>query len=191
MPHFDYVAKHLNCERSHREFSFYAFFKMNLRERSIIFVTFLIACWALALTAGGLGTKYWVVSNAVRLDSGLRELNKSNGYIHFGLFEGTWRLDSGVGERVHHKKILELTYLDPTFLVKGLYNATIGCVTASLFFGVVSALLAVVNTASNPTEPICHLPGKIQFNLKNFFRFIYIYIYIYRKSFIRFILTPL
>jgi len=137
---------------------------MNLKERSIIFVTFLIACWALALTAGGLGTRYWVVSSAVRLDSNLRPLNISSGYIHFGLFEGTWRLDSGYGERVEHKKILEVTYLDPTFLVKGLYNATIGCVTASLFFGIISALLAIVNTASNPTEPICHLPGLISYN---------------------------
>ena len=137
-------------------------YKMNLRERSIIFVTFLIACWALALTAGGLGTKYWVVSSAVRLDSNSREFNISSGYIHFGLFEGTWRLDSGYGERVEHKKILEITYLDSTFLVKGLYNATIGCVTASLFFGIISALLAIVNTASNPSEPICHLPGKTQ-----------------------------
>ena len=142
---------------------------MNLRERSIIFVTFLIACWALALTAGGLGTKYWVVSSAVRyvvdgeLPSGepnLKELDISSGYIHFGLFEGTWRLNSGYGERVEHKKILEVTYLDPEFMKKGLYNATIGCVTASLFFGVLSALLAIVNTASNPTEPVCHLPGK-------------------------------
>ena len=63
---------------------------MNLRERSIIFVTFLIACWALALTAGGLGTKYWVVSSAVRyvvdgeLPSGepnLKELDISSGYL--------------------------------------------------------------------------------------------------------------
>jgi len=136
-------------------------------------VTFLIACWALALTAGGLGTKYWVVSSAVRyvvdgeLPSGepnLKELDISSGYIHFGLFEGTWRLNSGYGERVEHKKILEVTYLDPEFMKKGLYNATIGCVTASLFFGVVSALLAIVNTASNPTEPICHLPGLISYN---------------------------
>ena len=134
---------------------------MYMKRPSGCFVTFLIACWALALTAGGIGTKYWVVSSAVRLDSKLIT-NISSGYIHFGLFEGTWRLDSGYGERVEHKKILEVTYLDPTFLVKGLYNATIGCVTASLFFGVVSALLAIVNTASNPTEPICHLPGKMQ-----------------------------
>jgi hypothetical protein len=40
-----------------------------------------------------------------------------------------------------------------------LYIATIACIAVALFFGIVSACMAVINTASNPTEYICHMPG--------------------------------
>ena len=128
---------------------------MNFREKSIIFMTFLVACLGIALLAGGLGTKYWVVAVAARETN-----NKSHGFIHFGLFEGTRRLNHGFGERIYDMDILDILFRERTFMVKELYIATIGCICVGIFFGIVSAFMAVVNTASNPTEAICHMPGK-------------------------------
>jgi hypothetical protein len=86
--------------------------------------------------------------------------NKSSGYIFFGLFEGSKNLNHGFGERHFHMDIIDILYHERTFLIKELYIATIACIAVALFFGIVSACMAVINTASNPTEYICHLPGQ-------------------------------
>jgi hypothetical protein len=127
---------------------------MTFRERSVIFLTFLLACLGLGLLAGGLGTRYWVVAQAER-----ESYNKSSGFIHFGLFEGVKRLDFGYGARARPMDILDILYKERTFMVKELYIATIGCICVSMLFGIISALAAIVNTASTPTEAICHIPG--------------------------------
>ena len=46
-----------------------------------------------------------------------------------------------------------------TFLIYELYIATIATVCGGIFFGIISAMMAIVNTASNPIEAICHIPG--------------------------------
>jgi hypothetical protein len=56
--------------------------------------------------------------------------------------------------------LIDILYHERTFLIKELYIATIACIAVALFFGVVSACMAVINTASNPTEYICHMPGQ-------------------------------
>jgi len=132
---------------------------MNLKERSIIFFTFLVTCLALGLLAGGMGTQYWVVSRAERPAN-----NKSEGFVHFGLFAGTRRMNTGYGERVNHMDIIDIMFRDKQFVLRGLFVSTIASVSVSIFFGILTALLAVVNTASNPTELICHLPGLITLN---------------------------
>lgn len=109
----------------------------------------------LYFASGGLGTNYWVIASAVRESS-----NKSSGSINFGLFEGTKRLNHGFGERHLHMNILDILFHERSFMIKELYIATIGCISVAMFFGIISALLALVNTASNPTEYICHMPGK-------------------------------
>ena len=128
---------------------------MSLKERSVIFFTFLLACLGLALLAGGLGTRYWVVAQAYRESN-----NKSAGFIHFGLFEGTRRLNHGFGQRVYTMDIIDTLYRERTFMVKELYVATIVCICVSMLFGIIAAMAAVVNTASTPSEPVCHFPGK-------------------------------
>ena len=128
---------------------------MNLKERSIIFFTFLVTCLALALLSGGMGTQYWVVSRAVRTAN-----NKSEGFVHFGLFEGTRRLNTGYGERVNLMDIIDIMFRDKEFVLRGLFVSTIASVAVSILFGILAALLAVVNTASNPKELICHIPGQ-------------------------------
>ena len=129
---------------------------MSLRQRSVIFCTFLLACLGLALLAGGLGTRYWIVAQAERESN-----NKSTGFIHFGLFEGTKKFDFGFGERFHPMDIGEILYRERTFMVKELYYVTIVCICASMFFGILAAISAIVNTASTPSEPVCHFPGKL------------------------------
>ena len=107
------------------------------------------------LIPGGLGTNYWVVSTASRDNS-----NKSSGSIHFGLFEGSKRLNHGFGERHFAMDIFDILFHERTFMQKELFIATIACIAVAIFFGIVSACMAVINTASNPTEYICHMPGK-------------------------------
>ena len=126
---------------------------VSFRQRSIIFLTFLTACLALALLAGSLGTQYWVVASAER------ESNNKSGFIHFGLFEGERRLNHGYGERKYPMKILDVLYHDRSFMIKDLYITTIGCICVSMLFGIIAAMSAIVNTASTPSEPICHIPG--------------------------------
>jgi hypothetical protein len=131
---------------------------VSFRQRSVIFFTFLLCCLALALLAGGLGTRYWIVAEAERASN-----NKSSGFIHFGLFEGTRRLNYGFGERPYPMNIMDILYRERTFMVKELYVATIVCICISMLFGIVSAMAAIVNTASTPSEPVCHFPGKEDF----------------------------
>jgi hypothetical protein len=50
-------------------------------------------------------------------------------------------------------------FRERTFLLYELYIATIALVAASILFGLLAALLAIVNTAYNPIEAICHIPG--------------------------------
>ena len=66
-----------------------------------------------------------------------------------------------------HKKIIFLLsgsegvmYYERDLMVYELYIATISCVVAAIFFGIISAMLAIVNTGSNPVEAICHVPGE-------------------------------
>jgi len=133
---------------------------VSLRQRSVIFCTFLLACLGLALLAGSLGTRYWIVAQAE-----IESNNKSTGFIHFGLFKGTKKLNHGFGERFHPMDIMEILYRERTFMVKELYVATIVCICASMLFAILAAISAVVNTASTPSEPVCHFPGMIAWNV--------------------------
>ncbi len=46
-------------------------------------------------------------------------------------------------------------------MIYNLYIATIALLCSGILFGVLSALLAIINTAYNPSEAICHIPGII------------------------------
>ena len=79
-----------------------------------------------------------------------------------GLFFYEASLNFGLGDRHFPEKMLGsegILYLERQFLVYELYIATISCVVAGIFFGIISAMLAIVNTGSNPVEAICHVPG--------------------------------
>jgi hypothetical protein len=65
----------------------------------------------------------------------------------------------GLGDRVKNMQMLDILYKDRSFLIYELYISTIATVCGGIFFGVISAMMAIVNTASNPIEAICHIPG--------------------------------
>merc|ERR1711936_137808 len=88
----------------------------------------------------------------------------SNGSVTFGLFEYQSVLNSGLGDRVEYHEMLDILYKERTFLIYELYIATIATVCGGIFFGIISAMMAIVNTASNPIEAICHIPGLYLWN---------------------------
>merc|ERR1712038_2194874 len=90
--------------------------------------------------------------------------DKSNGSVTFGLFEYQSVLNSGLGDRVEYHEMLDILYKERTFLIYELYIATIATVCGGIFFGIISAMMAIVNTASNPIEAICHIPGLYLWN---------------------------
>ena len=131
------------------------FTMMNLREKTLIFVTFLTSCLAIALISAGLGTQYWIVAKAFRSTN-----EKSKGLVHFGLFQGERKLNHGFGERIYSMDILDVMFHEQKYMVKELFITTIACAVGGIFFGVISALLSILNTASNPVEAVCHYTGK-------------------------------
>ena len=55
-------------------------------------------------------------------------------------------------------------YHERQLMVYELYIGTISAVVAAIFFGIISAMLAIINTGSNPVEAICHVPGQYRMN---------------------------
>lgn len=149
------------------------------KVKAIIFLTFLSTCLALALLSAALGSNHWIVSAVYRPAN-----TKSHGVVNFGLFRGTrrylrnrlsfpylsvfaftivlrsWcRLNPGFGERVYEMDVVDVQYRDKQFFIRELYVTTIVCVCAAILFGLIVAALALVNTATNPIETVCHYPG--------------------------------
>jgi len=129
---------------------------MNFKKRSLIFVTFFVSCLAISLLAASLGTEHWVEAEC-RRDGDFSD--KSNGTVNFGLFHGSRHLNSGLGDRHYPMNMLKVLYRERTFLMYELYISTIALVCAGILFGIFGSLLAIVNTAYNPIEAICHVPG--------------------------------
>ena len=74
--------------------------------------------------------------------------------IHWSIFS-LFSLISGSEGVMYHERQL---------MVYELYIGTISAVVAAIFFGIVSAMLAIINTGSNPVEAICHVPGLYLWN---------------------------
>ena len=131
----------------------------NFKRRALIFVTFFGSCLAISLLTASLNTNYWTTAECKRTTD---NKEKSNGTVNMGLFFYEASLNFGLGDRHYPEKMLGsegILYLERQFLVYELYIATIACVVAGIFFGIISAMLAIVNTGSNPVEAICHVPG--------------------------------
>lgn len=136
----------------------------NFKRRALIFVTFFGSCLAISLLSAALGTKHWITAKCRRTTE---FSDKSHGQVNFGLFNYEANLNFGIGNRTYMENMLGsegVMYHERTLMVYELYIATISCVVAGIFFGIISAMLAIVNTGSNPVEAICHVPGLYLWN---------------------------
>eukprot|EP00096_Caligus_rogercresseyi_P003862 TRINITY_DN1764_c0_g1_i3.p1 TRINITY_DN1764_c0_g1~~TRINITY_DN1764_c0_g1_i3.p1 ORF type:complete len:228 (-),score=77.05 TRINITY_DN1764_c0_g1_i3:961-1644(-) len=133
---------------------------MNVREKTFIFLTFLSSCLAISLLGASLGTKHWVESQVYR------EANsKAYGHVHFGLFRGARKLNHGFGERNYPMDISDIMFHEQQFMNRDLYVSTVAMVVGAILFGGLSAILSLLNTASDPREAVCHFPGLIVLNI--------------------------
>lgn len=78
---------------------------MSILKRGMIFITFFGCCFAIALAAAAMGTKFWLESDAIQRrinpDKTLEVRPNSTGHVNFGLFKGRKSLNVGFGTRVH------------------------------------------------------------------------------------------
>lgn len=92
---------------------------MSILKRGMIFITFFGCCFAIALVAAAMGTKFWLESDAIQRrinpDKTLEVRPNSTGHVNFGLFKGRKSLNVGFGTRVHH--------FDGEYKATGDYNA--------------------------------------------------------------------
>lgn len=133
------------------------------KRRALIFVTFFGSCLALSLLAASLATNHWITAACKRTENA----EKSNGTVNFGLFEYETNLNVGYGDRYTVMNMLGsegVMYHERQLMVYELYIGTISAVVAAIFFGIISAMLAIINTGSNPVEAICHVPGLYLWN---------------------------
>lgn len=126
----------------------------------MIFVTFFGSCLGISLLVAALGTKYWVVARARRVSNP----DESDGRINFGLFEGKKELNVAYGWRTYDISVLELMRTDREFLLYGLWVATVACLAGGLLFAGLSAVFAVINTATTPIGAVTGVPGLFLWN---------------------------
>ncbi|KAK7080840.1 hypothetical protein SK128_020131 [Halocaridina rubra] len=139
---------------------------MNILKRGMVFVTFFGCCFAIALMAAAMSTKYWLEAEAIQLrfhptDNTTVIRPNSTGHVNFGLFKGRKNLNVGFGERIH---AFSVDPQEPEFMSYGLWAGTIACLVIAMVFAVVGALFAVINTATTPVEAITGVPGLYLWN---------------------------
>uniref|UniRef100_A0A224XVX5 Putative conserved plasma membrane protein n=1 Tax=Panstrongylus lignarius TaxID=156445 RepID=A0A224XVX5_9HEMI len=124
---------------------------MNLYRHGMIFGTFFGSCLCIGLLAAALGTRYWIVSNAVRPN-----YSKSGGRIFIGLFEGEKNLNFGFGLRC---ETIEVPALMSEMMIYPLWLGTVICMCAGILFSAAAAVFAVINTATTPIGILTGVPG--------------------------------
>nr|XP_053638100.1 uncharacterized protein LOC128692767 isoform X1 [Cherax quadricarinatus] len=78
---------------------------MNILKRGMVFITFFGCCFAIALMAAAMSTRFWLEAEAVQQrvgpDNTLEVRPNSTGHVNFGLFKGRKSLNVGFGTRLH------------------------------------------------------------------------------------------
>lgn len=129
----------------------------------MVFITFFGCCFAIALVAAAMSTKFWLEAEAIQLRHGPDNTPEvrpnSTGHVNFGLFKGRKSLNVGFGTRLHLFDVVPDDLMD-----YGLWVGTIVCLSLGLLMAVVGALFAVINTATTPVEAITGVPGLYLWN---------------------------
>lgn len=67
---------------------------MSLKTNALVFATFFINCIVIGLLVAAFVTEHWIVATAKR-----HNITESHGDINFGLFQGSKKMNAGVGLR--------------------------------------------------------------------------------------------
>ncbi|XP_042217139.1 clarin-3-like [Homarus americanus] len=136
---------------------------MNILKRGMVFITFFGCCFAIALMAAAMSTKFWLEAEAIQRrinpDNRIEVRPNSTGHVNFGLFKGRKSLNVGFGTRLHPFDVDHAEFMD-----YGLWVGTVACLGLGMVFAVVGALFAVINTATTPVEAITGVPGLYLWN---------------------------
>ncbi|CAG9760945.1 unnamed protein product [Ceutorhynchus assimilis] len=132
----------------------------NFFKKGLVFCTFFISCAAAALLLAALGTKHWTEATAKRSKNPL----ESDGRIYFGLFEGRKELNVAYGWRNYDIDVLQTIKYEPEFLNYWFWLSTVATLCLGLLVAIISAVLAVVNTATTSYRCLIKLSGLIFWN---------------------------
>ncbi|KAL1498320.1 hypothetical protein ABEB36_009136 [Hypothenemus hampei] len=133
----------------------------NFVKKGLIFLTFFISCAAAALLLAALGTKHWTEATAKRSKNPL----ESDGRIHFGLFDGRKELNVAYGWRTYDIDVIQQMKHEPEFLNYWLWLSTVMTLCLGLLVSIISAVLAVINTASTSYRCLVGISSLIFWNI--------------------------
>ncbi|XP_067136624.1 clarin-3-like isoform X2 [Centruroides vittatus] len=139
---------------------------MDIVQKILIYLTFIICLGCLALLSVSLATEEWLNSKPIieRDVINRTSVRKFEGELHFGLFSGKKNLNFGFGDRLSNIIIKTILKEDPPMIIYGLWLFTVLSVALSMLFGLVGAIFAVINSVTTPVELITGILGLYLWN---------------------------
>ncbi|XP_015113362.1 uncharacterized protein LOC107038650 [Diachasma alloeum] len=130
-------------------------------RRGTIFATFFLSLLGGGLVCAALVTQHWIDARPWRTPNP----QESAGRVHFGLLMGKKELNVAYGWRTYHISVPQMIKLDPSVMHWGLWISTLVTTSFALIAAALSALLAVLNTATTPRTKILSVPGVYLMNI--------------------------
>lgn len=139
---------------------------MDIVQKILIYLTFIICFGCLILLSVSLATEEWLKSKPIIERDGPNNTTgrKFEGEINFGLFSGKKNLNFGFGDRPSTIVIKTILKEDSPMIIYGLWLFTVLSVALSMLFGLVGAIFAVINSVTTPVELITGIPGLYLWN---------------------------
>ncbi|XP_034951917.1 uncharacterized protein [Chelonus insularis] len=130
-------------------------------RRGTIFATFFLSLLGGGLVCAALVTQHWIEAKPWRTPNP----EESAGKIHFGLLQGKKELNVAYGWRTYPISVAQMIKSDPSVMNWGLWIATLVTTSLALVAAALSALLAVLNTATTPRTKLFSVPGVYSINI--------------------------
>ncbi|XP_014295822.1 uncharacterized protein LOC130663381 [Microplitis mediator] len=124
-------------------------------RRGTIFATFFLSLIGGGLVCAALVTQHWVEARAWRTPNP----QESAGKIHFGLLNGKKELNVAYGWRTYHIAVAQMIKSDQNVMDWSLWISTLITTSLALIAAALSALIAVLNTATTPRIKLLSVPG--------------------------------